>query len=88
MKDDYAQRANDHGLFILKNLHINLKSEGAHGSRAKGFVDITFFAKNITNHTAFEHLIKINNTQVATNENRFLEDYSELIKGWGQVIHY
>ena len=62
MKDEYEERSNTHGLFVLKNLHACSKSDTGY-SKNKMFIDITFFAKDLS-ETAAESLMKINNTQV------------------------
>ena len=75
MKDDYAQRANDHGLFILKNYQRSTEKE---------FADIWFFATNL-DEADYDKLVELNNTAAeAGKKPRYLSDIDKLVKGFGR----
>ena len=67
------------GLFILRNLQT---------SSGKQFVDIWFFAANLTD-TQFEKLYEMNDTLVVPGQSpRQLADIQKLVKGYGREYVY
>lgn len=82
LKEDYDARDNNHGLFVIKNLH---QYEQNH--LAKFFVDVTFYANNINDET-FNFLNEVNDTQVEEGSPRQWADFNTKINGWGRMIFY